>query len=344
MRDEKNAFWNTIRMSKGEYMKNQMKKSCFLLLVCVLCMLPAMPVKAVGAGSNQLTLVKGQTYQLPNASWFCKYYAADAKIVEVSESGELTAKRVGETLVSQTTLQGVIQYRVMVTDAVDVVVMMGQSNMVGSGGNVFESPDVNAMALQYSKGKLRNLSRQGTLIPAFANAYIKQTKTPLISIQTAVGGTSSSGWVGRGYTKDAQKELKSCLSYLKNKKVTVKHVYCLWLQGETDAQQGVTKDGYIANVRTIASRMKKAGSEKFLIIQVGRYRDNNIYMGDIVAAQKQLCKNYKKQFAMATTVTNTISNSKAYYADSVHFNQKALNKIGSSAGKFAGKLAKQTKK
>lgn len=326
-------------------MNIRVKQVVFIICCAVALAIYVKPVYATTAGTmTKLTIVKGLEYQVPNAFWYCKYQSSDDAVVEVDESGFLTGKKAGKAVIRQTNLTGVALYQVTVVEKVDVVVMMGQSNMVGSGGNVVQSPTIDVAAFQYGNKKFSQLRRQGNLIPAFANSYVKESKTPIVVIQTAVGGSSSNGWVNRGYAADAAKELKACLYYLKKNKAQVGHVYCLWLQGETDASVGVLKNAYMANVRTIASRMHKAGSEKFLIIQVGQYRDNHHPMNEIHAAQKELCKKYNKQFAMATDKAYKLSKNSSNFSDSVHFNQNALNKIGKAAGKYAGKLAKKTKK
>ena len=316
-----------------------MKKQIRFLLALIVMLGIAFPIQAQAA-VVKLTMVKGEEMQLPDAYWYSRYTSSDEKIVDVSSDGVVKAKHMGTATVMQTTLNDPIQYQIKVTDTVDIVVAMGQSNMCGSGGSTYYSPEVSGSVLQYQNNSLFQMKRQGTLLPAFGNAYVKKAKRPVIIIQTAVSGSSSIAWLRDGLITNSVAQLKKCKAFLKRHQVKVKHIYMLWYNGETDGKKGLSQLEYNNNLNAIYKKMAKAGTEKFLMIQVGQYRDRRYDMSVIIEAQKYICKKNKK-FVMVSNATKTLSGDAKWYSDNVHFNQLALNKIGEQAGKNAGKLARK---
>lgn len=320
---------------KGKHMK----KKTGILTLLLLILFVILPVHTVKAEENTINLIAGEEAQLPNTFWFSKFSSSDPNVVTVDANGVVTAVHPGTTIVKQTTLTAPVEYQINVTNVVDIVVAMGQSNMCGSGGDILESPEVSGGVHWYQNNVLSPMKKQGTLLPAFGNAYYKQTGVPVIVIQTAVGGSSSKAWLRDGLITNSVKQLRNCKKHLAKYNVTVRHIYMLWFQGETDAKKGVGKTEYMNNLNKIFKKMKAEGTEKFLMIQIGQYRDRRYDVSTIISAQQKICKK-NKNFEMVSTSTKSLSKKTKWYKDNVHFNQKALNKIGTEAGKKAGKLAK----
>lgn len=316
-----------------------MKKRTGLFTLLLVILFVILPVRTVKAEEVTINLIAGEEAQLPDTFWFSKFSSSDPNVVTVDANGVVTAVGVGTAVVKQTTLTAPVEYRINVTNVVDIVVAMGQSNMCGSGGDILESPEVSGGVHWYQNNVLSPMKKQGTLLPAFGNAYYKQTGVPVIVIQTAVGGSSSKAWLRDGLISNSVKQLKNCKKHLAHNNVTVRHIYMLWFQGETDAKKGVGKTEYTNNLNKIFKKMKAEGTEKFLMIQIGQYKNRRYDVSTIISAQQQICKKNKK-FEMVSTVTKSLSKKDKWYKDNVHFNQKALNKIGTEAGKKAGKLAK----
>lgn len=316
-----------------------MKKQTGLLALIIFAAFLLMPVQTVKAEQTTIQMIAGEEMQIPNTFWFSKFSSSDESIITVDVNGIARAHKAGSAVVTQTTLSSPMEYKIVVTDVVDIVVAMGQSNMCGSGGSYAQSPEVSGGVHSYYGGKLMPMKKQGTLLPAFGNAYYKQTKVPVVVIQTAVGGSSSTAWLRDGLAKNSVKQLKNCKKHLSRYKVKVRHINMLWFQGETDAKKGVGKTEYLQNLQKIYKKMSKQGTEKFWMIQIGQYRDKRYDVSTIINAQQYICKKNKK-FEMVSNITKSLSKDAKWYADSVHFNQKALNKIGEQAGKKAGKLVK----
>lgn len=318
-------------------MKRQIKRICLLFFLTAVFLLPAHTVRAENIAMG---MIVGEERKLPNTYWFSKFSTSDSSIATVDINGVVTAKKVGTVVIKQSTLSVPNVYTIQITDEADIVVAMGQSNMCGSGGNSMEAPAVSEGVLQYQGGVIEPLKKQGTLLPAFGNSFRKQTKKPVIIIQTARGGSSSVAWLRDGLVQDSLKQLQALEKKLKKHKVKIRHIYILWLQGETDAKKGIDKATYMSNCKKIFKKMKSADAQKFLMIQVGQYRNRKYNMDAIIDAQKTICKK-NKDFIMVSDITKKLSNDAKWYRDDVHFNQAALNKIGAEAGKKAGKLAKK---
>lgn len=317
-------------------MKRQIKRAIILFLIAVFLL----PAHTVRAENIALEMIVGEERKLPNSYWFSKFSTSDSGIATVDDNGVVTAKKTGTVVIKQSTLTVPNLYTIRITDEVDVVIAMGQSNMCGSGGNSMEAPAVSEGVLQYQNGVIEPLKKQGTLLPAFGNSFRKQTKKPVILVQTARGGSSSVAWLRDGLVQDSVKQLQALEKKLEKHKVKIRHVYMLWLQGETDAKKGIDKATYMSNCKKIFKKLKAAGTQKFLMIQVGQYRNRKYNVDTIIDAQKTLCKK-NKDFIMVSDTTKKLSNDTKWYRDDVHFNQMALNKIGAEAGKKAGKLAKK---
>lgn len=316
---------------------NNIRKTILGFIIVLGIILPASKVQA---GQIAVNLLVGEEKQLPDAYWYCEYASSDESIAVVDNDGMVKAKRVGEVVITQKTLNEPKEYHIQVTNEADIVVAMGQSNMCGSGGATLEAPDISKGVHTYLNGTFTTMKKQGTLLPAFGNNYYKTCKRPVIIIQTAVGGASSVAWLRDGLINNSVKQLKNCRKLMNKNHIKIKHIYMLWFQGETDAKKCLSKEEYISNLNRIFKKMKKAGAEKFLMIQVGQYRDRRYDMSIIIDAQKSICRKNKK-YVMVSNLTQSLSKNPGYYSDNVHYNQKALNKIGAQAGKKAGKLAKK---
>lgn len=289
------------------------------------------------------------------------------KVVQVAQNGLTYGKKVGKAHVTVT--QGNVKriYTVEVKDTVDIILFAGQSNMYGTGGNYSLAPKVslgqayeydietNAKTLlpmqePFGRGEKKcnwyntnqaGYSNQGTLASAFCINYYKQTKTPVVGVFAAGGGISSEKWLTGSYMKDSVSRLKKAKTFLKKKKIKVRHIYVVWYQGETDAMLLVDQATYIRNMKSIYQKYKKAGVEHMMIIRIGHHKYDGNVMRGIQDAQVKLCKN-DKHFTMVSKLAATLRlSNRNYYADALHMNQYGLNKIGYDAGTKAGKYAKK---
>lgn len=320
--------------------------------------------------SEKILMIPGESRMvstvIPGDSTFT---SSNPKVVVVSNSGQLIAKKAGTAKVTHITGTLKTIYTVKVNEQVDLILFAGQSNMCGSGGNASQAPtpkfgtayefdittDSNRTILMkepFGEGTNRanglnstgRYSTNGTLVSAFCINYYKQTKVPVVGVSCAWGGSSTNTWLNRGLVTQTQKNLKLAKKQLKKNKVKIRHIYMVWYQGESDAAQGVSADTYISRMKKIYKRMKKIGVEKIFMIRIGHDLGAPDMNYTIMGAQSKLCKTNKNFVLVSKKAANYINSYHSYYSDSIHLNQKALNAVGYEAGKTAGKYVKKQSK
>lgn len=302
----------------------------------------------------------------PNAT----YVSSNEKIAAVSASGQVLARKPGTVKITQINGDEKNVYTVKVNGMVDIIVFAGQSNMVGAGGSYKLAPvpeygtayefDISTntrkcMLLQEPFGEGTDrvtemderevISTRGTLASAFCINYYKKTKTPVVGLACFWGGSSTNTWLNRGLVKTTQNNIKLAKKYLKKQKVKIRHIYMVWLQGESDAAQGLSADTYISRMNRIYKKVQSVGVEKVFVITIGRDINHPNRHDTIISAQKKLCKTSKAFIMASQTAPKMYESRYLYYSDSLHLNQYALNKLGYEAGKVAGRYAgKDSKK
>ncbi len=298
------------------------------------------------------------------------FTSSKPKVVAVTNRGQLIAKKAGTAKITH--ISGNVKkiYTVKVNGEVDLIVFAGQSNMCGSGGNASQAPtpkygtayefDITTksrrtilMKEPFGEGTNRvngldssygNYSTNGTLVSAFAINYYKQTKTPVVGVSCAWGGSSTNTWLKRGLVSITRKNLRLAKKQLKKNKVKVRHIYMVWYQGESDAAQGISESTYISRMKNIYKKMKKEGVEKIFMIRIGHDLAAPNMNYTIMKAQGTLCSQNKNFIMVSKKAAGYINSYSSYYSDTIHLNQKALNAVGYEAGKKAGKYVKKQSK
>ncbi|MCR5417724.1 MAG: Ig-like domain-containing protein [Lachnospiraceae bacterium] len=359
----------------------QMKKMSVRIGIMVITLMLAflLPTVVRAADEAEVTKVinvKTKIHMLPTEQRmltlqntnYVEFVSEDPSIVTINGYGQMKGIKAGETKVSMTVNGVKTVYDVVIGDSVDIIVFAGQSNMAGAGGDYIAAPiptkgtayeynlaqgdDRKLLPMQEPFGNGVNRARMvngkymsgnGTLCSSFAKAYYKYTKVPIVGIPAAWGGTTTKHWLKEGMLTQTCKRLKNAKKYLKKNGIKVRHIYVLWYQGESDAMYKVSGDTYIKNMKKIWKKLKKQGAEKMFVIKIADQLGVPGESNTIKSAQKKLCKK-NKDFILATNAASNMSNKLNYYADVVHLNQKALNKVGEKAGNTAGKYAKKHSK
>lgn len=319
---------------------------------------------------EKIVMLPGETRMISAAiSPTATYSSSNTKIVTITNSGMIKAKKAGTAKITQ--IDGTVKtiYTVKINNTVDLIVFAGQSNMVGAGGSYRLAPtpeygtayefDVAtntkkflAMREPFGEGTARsyelqgkdNYSVRGTLASAFCINYYKQTKTPVVGIPCFWGGSSTKTWLNGGLVKATQKNVKLAKKQLKKNKINVRHIYMVWYQGETDAAEGVSASKYISNMQKIFRKMKTVGVEKMFVITIGKDTNHPDMNNTIISAQKKMCSKYNAFIMASKTAPKLYESRNSYYSDCIHLNQYGLNKIGYEAGKVAGNYAKKHSK
>ena len=117
---------------------------------------------------------------------------------------------------------------------------------------------------------------------------------------------------------------------MESNEYSIRHQYVIWLQGESDADEGITVSEYSTNMDNIIRPLFIKGIQKVFIIRPGRVMSKEDYFDDIISAQTEMCKS-SSYYALASTLLSGYDTS--YMTDEWHYGQIALNYLGTDAGK-----------
>ena len=320
----------------------------FLFLGLVLLICPSFSVNAAG---KSMTLLKGETATFSAGSGYT-YTSSAPSVVRVNQkTGRMKAKSGGKAVITAKSGKKRITRTVTVRDKVDIIVFAGQSNMTGVGNTALapKLKDHAGYAYNYVTAKNKfsddeNLQNydyaRGSMVTAFVNAYYQKTKTPVIAVPASAVGTGSVSWADFRY-KSVVTRVNAAKKLAQKKGLTVRHTYLIWMQGENDAFAGMSAKAHTSNLKSMYQKIKKKTKmEQCFIIGLPKYyNDAKIAKGytRIRNAQTKLCKS-SSSFTMGSAKAATLS---AVYlqGDGLHLTQKALNLIGTDAGRNVGNYA-----
>ena len=242
----------------------------------------------------------------------------------------------------------------------DLILFMGQSNMSGAGGNAEEAPElIKGAGYEYraitqpeelcvltepfgenehKEGFLDDrelIPRGGSLVTAFVNAYYEQTRERLVAVSASRGSAQISSF-NNYLVEDVIERLENAKRVMTQEKVNIRHIYMVWLQGETDAYLGTPKEQYICVMKNILNTLHQYGVEKCFIIQIGNGVMDGVPIDSATmqGIQEELCET-DVNFVLISTLAKTLSEP-PYMEDGIHFTQQGLNLLGEDAGKNMG--------
>ncbi len=247
---------------------------------------------------------------------------------------------------------------------VDIIMFMGQSNMSGCGGDASQAPTVKPGAgydfraisdptrlysivepfginenqvggiVDYPGGK------KGSLVSAFANTYYQETGVPMIAVSASAGATATEYWTRQAIVYDFVERHQRAKIWLEGNDYYVRNQYVVWLQGESDADKGITAAQYTENMDNIIRPLFINGIQKVFIIRPGRTIDKANYFDDVIKAQTEMCRT-SGYYALASTMMSGFGTT--YMVDQWHYNQTALNMLGEDAAKNVAYYANNRK-
>ncbi|MCR4806970.1 MAG: hypothetical protein K5857_04780 [Lachnospiraceae bacterium] len=237
---------------------------------------------------------------------------------------------------------------------VDLVMFMGQSNMSGTGGNVAYAPTVptdhgyefrsisdptRLYPIKEPFGINENdaisdtaIGKKGSLVSAFANRYYELTGVPVVAVSASAGGRDTAFFMSTPVMNDFTERYKRAKVWLTSNDYFIRKQYVVWLQGESDAEDGITSEQYNQNMDNIIRPLFMEGLQKVFIVTPGRTLTGKYYFDNIVYSQINMCRT-SGYYALATTVLNSVSTE--YMVDEFHYNQSVLNVIGNEAAESA---------
>lgn len=347
-------------------MRKDRKKQCytaiylFVTALLISLFIPGLEQKGVEAAGAKLNkkqqiLLKGEkfTLDLKGSNEEPEFYSLDSSIATVSSKGVVKGVGQGTTLVTASISNKKYTCKVTVHDTMDIIVFAGQSNMTNVGratqapkvtsGTAYEaipkkskiSPLTEPFGVGQFKTNAKKSTQGATLASAFANAYYKQTGTPILAMNTAKGGTSIGEW-SDSYYKNIVKDVKSMEKLLKKKGLKKGHVYVVFYQGENDAMNSIVSYNYRSHMELFMKNLQaNCDVARCFVIRISNDIRNTDSYDTIAAVQTKLCME-DSRFVMVSTIGSGFTSS-YYQSDGIHLNQKGLNKVGTQAGKMAGK-------
>lgn len=246
----------------------------------------------------------------------------------------------------------------------DIILFMGQSNMSGAGGNAAEAPElIKGAGYEYraitqpeklcvlsepfgenehKEGFLDDrelISRGGSLVTSFVNAYYKEAKERVVAVSASRGSAQISSF-NNYLVEDVIERLEGAKRVMTEQGVHIRHIYMVWFQGETDSYVGTTSDQYVGGMQNLLYTLQPYGVEKCLLIQIGQVQmaGESVDTSYIQSVQENLCAG-DENFVLVSTLPKDIS-MPPYMEDGIHFTQAGLNLIGEDAGANAGKYVK----
>lgn len=246
--------------------------------------------------------------------------------------------------------------------SVDLVMLMGQSNMAGRGEVCDRFPQ-KAPALVPNAGyEFRAVSdptrlypieepfgvaenrpwgihearKTGSMATAFANAYYRGTSVPVVGVSASKGGSVIEQWLpNRPFLTDALARYHAANAWLEENGVRVRHRWVLWCQGESDADVGTSREAYMRDFRAMLGALLEAGVEKLLLVRIGRCNipqdlgryDAMIGWQDAIARQEPHVVSVSECLAGLRE--------QGMMKDAFHYYQVGYNLVGEEAGQRA---------
>lgn len=250
----------------------------------------------------------------------------------------------------------------------DLLIFGGQSNMQGqTEGDPMDSPVNGALEYRLLTDDFTELKNPvgedigelllaahmggGSLVPYFAEEYVKKTGRNAVAVHAAKGATVIAQWQKTSaegaarYAKTVEKINAAKEKVGKNFENKPDKIYYIWLQGESDACAKTSKQEYADLLRQFKNDLKKdAGIDRFFIIEVGYfsyiYGGADEYDEAIQAAQRELCET-DSDFVYLTDEAKKLSRDSACLNPQApgHYNNASMKEIGRKAGKAAAEFA-----
>ena len=184
----------------------------------------------------------------------------------------------------------------------------------------------------YEPGK-----KTGSLVSAFVNACYAVTRTPIVGVSCAKGGSGIDEWrPGGPYFADALDRCRRCAALLQEARIAAAGSYLVFLQGCTDGDNGMPAAEYRRKAAQFFDAfLAESGLRACFLIQIGNRRDDPLRYRGIRQAQAAL--------AAADANVRLVSDSLKSFAalglmkDTFHYTQEGYNRVGAEAGANAGR-------
>lgn len=176
--------------------------------------------------------------------------------------------------------------------------------------------------------------KTGSLVTAFTNAYYTHNgKIPVVGISASKGGSIISEWQPGGkYLNDTLKRLSNCVNYLEQNNYEIRHKFVLWCQGESDGDNGTSKEDYLYRLEKMWCELKKHGIERLFLIGTGNCNIEGAYdrYKPIQEWQKEFVAAHEDVVLVSTIYEGMLE--RGLMKDAFHYYQQGYNECGTDAG------------
>lgn len=170
------------------------------------------------------------------------------------------------------------------------------------------------------------------LVPSFCRTYSEMTGNRAVAVHIAKGSTVIAQWLP-GTDGYAILKNKASAAIAKTRaEYDIDRLFFIWLQGESDAIEGNSKEYYKEKLTILSDALKAdVGIEKFGIIRVGRFTNDQREL-EIIAAQDEVCRE-NADFLMLTDIATQLNAQPLYMNPEVkgHYSAEGLMKLGAEA-------------
>lgn len=253
--------------------------------------------------------------------------------------GQSNMQGQAERLLDGNPVAGAYEYRFLPDTVVPLADPVGENIRYGGGaGWTCGEADVGRWVPEHVLGG--SWCGRSTLVVPFCRSYVDATGGTVLAIHAAKGSTCIKEWLAGtdGYEMLVRKASKGIRKA--EDLYGVRHVFFVWLQGESDALAAVSGAEYRERLLQLEQSLRQdLGIERFGVIRVGRFagdsRDDRI-----IEAQEEVCAQ-NDRFLMLTRVTERLCGMPEFMNPFVpgHYSAEGLAVIGAEAGKTLGACA-----
>ena len=185
------------------------------------------------------------------------------------------------------------------------------------------------------------LSKSGSMVTAFVNAYYAEGGVPVVAVSASKGGTTIAQWTaGTPFLNDLLARLEAARTWLTANGYQIRHTLCVWCQGESDGDQGTSEEAYMEDFNKMLDEMTAAGIERLLMVRIGQC---NAEGGEdrytaMIALQDQIAAADERVDMVSVLLSGM--RDRGLMKDDFHFFQQGYNEVGTDAGTNAARLMK----
>lgn len=259
-------------------------------------------------------------------------------------SGQSNMEGETECLLDDSVIEGAVEYRYLTDSLIPLHGYAGENLLYGMKEGYSCTPDVDAC--KWIDDHITGCPGGGhtNMVPQFCKNYIAVTGAKVAAVHIAKGASEIKFWMPGNPGWDALC-IKGHAGLDKIKEqYEIRHLSFVWLQGESDAILGHTKEYYKQTVAEFAELLKNEfDMEVFGMIRVGRF------LGDrrddaIIAAQDEICDE-NEMFLMLSTSATKLNEMEEYMNPFAHghYSAKGQEYLGKEAGTALGKYVAEGK-